>query len=114
MIEPNERKHEQSTDYDYVGEILDGSGNYTINLTAMVFNWFFEGRDYNFNSAACVDEDGEEAEEGCERYLQVRYLGNHNLRTKCRFCLLIFSIIFVYKSRVHFSYCVCVCLCVRS
>lgn len=74
MIEPNERKHEQSSYYDFVGEILDGSSNTTINLTSMVFGWFFEGRDYNFNSAACVDEDGEEAEEGCERYVQVRHI----------------------------------------
>ena len=74
MIEPNERKHEQSSYYDFVGEILDGSANTTINLTSMVFGWFFEGRDYNFNSAACVDEDGEEAEEGCERYVQVRHI----------------------------------------
>ncbi len=108
MIEPNERKHEQSTDYDYVGEILDGSGNYTINLTAMVFNWFFEGRDYNFNSAACVDEDGEEAEEGCERYLQVRYLGNHNLRTKCRFLSSFYNFCIQEQSAFQLL-CMCVC-----
>ncbi len=71
MIEPNERKHEQSTEFEFVGEILDGSANYTINLTSMVFGWFFEGRDYSFSSAACINENGEEAEEGCERYLQV-------------------------------------------
>ena len=71
MIEPNEKKHEQSTEYDFVGEILAGSGNYSINLTSMVFEWFFEGRNYQYSTAACIDDDGNEAEEGCERYLQV-------------------------------------------
>ena len=74
MLEPNENRHEQSTDYDYIGEILHGSANYSINLTSMVFEWFFDGRLYDYNLASCVDEDGEAAEEleECERYVQVR------------------------------------------
>ena len=68
---PNENRHEQSTEYDYVGQINSASFNYTINLTAMVFDWYFDGREYDYSQAACIDEDGEEAEEGCERYIQV-------------------------------------------
>ena len=74
MMELNEHRHEQSTEYDFVGEILHGSGNYSINLTSMVFEWFFEGRNYDYSSAACVDEDGEQQdeEEECRRFIQVK------------------------------------------
>lgn len=72
-IEPNENRHEQSTEYDYVGEIMYGSGNFSINLTSMVFEWYFESRNYDYSSAACVDENGDAADEleDCERYVQV-------------------------------------------
>ena len=69
---PNENRHEQSTEYDYVGQINAASLNYTINLTSMVFDWYFDGRAYDHTQAACIDDEGEEAEEGCERYIQVR------------------------------------------
>ncbi len=74
MIEPNEQRHEQSTNYDYVGEVMHGSANYSINLTSMVFEWYFDGRNYDYSLGSCVDEDGEAEEEleGCERYVQVR------------------------------------------
>ena len=68
---PNENRHEQSTEFDYVGEIGAGSANYTINLTSMVFEWYFDGRTYDYSQAACIDDDGEAQEEGCERYIQV-------------------------------------------
>ena len=73
-LEPNENKHEQSTDYDYVGEILHASGNFSINLTSMVFEWYFDGRFYDYSQASCINENGEAQEdlEGCERYVQVR------------------------------------------
>ena len=71
---PNENRHEQSTVFDYVGQINDASANYTINLTSMVFQWYYEGLSFDYSQAACVDEDGEAQEEeaeGCERYIQV-------------------------------------------
>lgn len=71
MLEPNEKRHDQSSEYDYIGEIQAGSGNYSINLTSMVFEWFFEGRNYQYSTASCIDDDGNEEEEGCERYIQV-------------------------------------------
>ena len=67
----NENRHEQDSNYDYVGENIAGSANYTTNLTAMVFNWYFEGRLYDYSTAACTDDDGNEEEEGCESYTQV-------------------------------------------
>ena len=70
---PNENRHEQSTEFDYVGQTNGGSLNNTINLTAMVFDWYYEGVDYDYSQAACIDEDGEAAEEGCDNYIQVSY-----------------------------------------
>lgn len=67
----NENRHEQDSNYDYVGENIAGSANYTTNLTAMVFNWYFEGRLYDYSTAACTDDDGNEEEEGCESYTQL-------------------------------------------
>lgn len=74
MIEPNENRHEQTTEYDYIGEIMHGSANYSINLTSMVFEWYFDGRNYDYSLGSCVNENGEAEEdlEGCERYVQVR------------------------------------------
>lgn len=70
----NENRHDQSTVFDYVGQINAASSNYTINLTSMVFEWYYEGLDFDYSQAACIDEDGEEQDEleGCERYVQVR------------------------------------------
>ena len=70
---PNENRHDQSTVFDYVGQISAASANYTINLTSMVFQWYYEGLSFDYSQAACVDEDGEaqDEEEGCERYIQV-------------------------------------------
>ena len=71
---PNENRHAQSEDFDYVGELAGASVNYTINYTAIVFDWYFDGLNYDYSQAACIDEDGEAEEEGCERYIQVRGL----------------------------------------
>ena len=70
---PNENRHDQSTVFDYVGQISAASANYTINLTSMVFQWYYEGLSFDYSQAACVDEDGEAQDEaeGCERYIQV-------------------------------------------
>ena len=73
---PNENRHDQSTVFDYVGQISAASANYTINLTSMVFQWYYEGLSFDYSQAACVDEDGEAQDEaeGCERYIQVSLL----------------------------------------
>ena len=70
---PNENRHDQSTVFDYVGQINAASANYTINLTSMVFEWYYEGLSFDYSQAACVDDDGEAQDEaeGCERYIQV-------------------------------------------
>ena len=77
---PNENRHDQSTEFDYVGQINGASANYTINLTSMVFQWYFEGLSFDYSQAACIDEDGEAQEEGCERYIQV------SIRTSLHTC----------------------------
>ena len=70
---PNEDRHDQSTMFDYVGQINAASANYTINLTSMVFQWYYEGLSYDYSQAACIDDDEEAQDEaeGCERYIQV-------------------------------------------
>ena len=73
---PNENRHEQSTEFDYVGQLNSASLNNTINLTSLVFDWYFEGRAYDYSQAACIDDDGEEDEEGCESYVQVSRLSS--------------------------------------
>ena len=72
-MEPNENRHEQSTEYDYVGEITHGSTNYTFDFMSMVGEWFNEGANYDFSQGACLDEDGEaqEDDDECTRYIQV-------------------------------------------
>ena len=72
-LEANEYRHEQSVNYDYVGEILYGTANYTINMTSMVNEWFLQGINYDYSQKACVDEDGEASDDldECVDYLQV-------------------------------------------
>ena len=74
MMEANENRHEQSVDYDYVGEITFGSANYTVNMTSMVYEWFAEGVNYDYSQRACLNENGEAEDDNdeCIRYLQVR------------------------------------------
>lgn len=78
MLEANENRHEQSSNYDYVGEILYGSANYTFNFTSMVSEWFSESVNYDYSKGACLDEDGEEDEDDdeCARYIQVWLMKN--------------------------------------
>lgn len=86
-MEANENRHEQSTDYDYVGEILYSTANYSVNLTTMVSVWFNEGINYDYSQGACLDEDGEadDDDEECARYIQVGRCGQSST-TACRAC----------------------------
>lgn len=72
-MEANEDRHEQSLDFDYVGEITYGTANYTVNLTSMVTEWFQEGINYDYSQRACLNENGEAENDNdeCVRYLQV-------------------------------------------
>ena len=82
---PNENRHDQSTVFDYVGQINAASANYTINLTSMVFEWYYEGLNFDYSQAACIDEDGEAQEdaEGCDRYIQVSKILASTCRNSC-------------------------------
>jgi len=76
-MEANENRHEQSQDYDYVGEITYGTANYTVNMTSMVYQWFAEGVNYDYSQQACLNENGEAENDNdeCIHYLQVRGWG---------------------------------------
>ena len=69
----NENRHDQSTTFDYVGENLGATRNYSVDYVKIISTWFNEGQNYDYNSAACVDEDGNEEEEGCQFYTQVSF-----------------------------------------
>ncbi len=72
-IEANENRHEQSLEFDYVGEVSYGTANYTVSLTNMVGEWFQEGINYDYSQRACLNENGEAEDDNdeCVRYLQV-------------------------------------------
>jgi len=67
----NENRHDQSTAYDYIGETLGATRNYSVDYVKIVSKWFQQGSMFNYDSATCTDEDGNEEEEGCQFYTQV-------------------------------------------
>ena len=74
----NENRHDQSQDFDYVGENAVATSNYTVNFTAMVGSWFLERENYDFDTATCGDDDDYEEnygedddDEECDGYTQV-------------------------------------------
>ena len=69
----NENRHDQSTTFDYVGETLGATRNYSVDYVKIISTWFDEGQNYDYNSATCQDEDGNEEEEGCQFYTQVSF-----------------------------------------
>ncbi len=56
----NEERHDQSTDYDYLGENLVATGNYSYSLTTMVESWFLERENYDYYTAYCDDGDDDD------------------------------------------------------
>lgn len=71
--ELNEERNSQIQSYDYIGQNNGATISYTVNYTIMVQSWFQQGRYYNYYSATCIDEDGNEDEEGeaCQNYINV-------------------------------------------
>ncbi len=53
----NEERHDQATDYDYVGENFVATANYSYSLTTMVESWFLQKENYDYYSAYCSDGD---------------------------------------------------------
>lgn len=79
----NERRHEQSSEFDYVGENMGATRNHTYNLSTLVGQWFERGQNYDYYSLTCQDEEDEEMNErrrrqeedeadACQPYTQVR------------------------------------------
>lgn len=85
---PNEDRHDQSTDPDFVGENLAATTNYSANLnfTAIVAGWFENKKFFNYYTLTCTDADGNEDDEGegCTRYTQVRH---RHLQLHAEYCL---------------------------
>ena len=73
QYEYNEDRHDQSTEYDYVGQNILATDEESVNYTLLMGKWFQQRSNYNFYTGGCRDEDGEEQEdlEGCEGYSQV-------------------------------------------
>jgi hypothetical protein len=72
----NEDRNTQSTSFDYVGESLAATVSYTVNYTQLIGQlWYGEKRYFNYYAAACIDEDGNQDEDGefetCGRYTQM-------------------------------------------
>ena len=72
--EYNEDRHDQSTEYDYVGQNIVATDETSVNLTILMGQWFKQRSSYNYYTGGCRDENGDEREdlEGCEGYSQVR------------------------------------------
>lgn len=71
--EYNEDRHDQSTEYDYIGQNIVATDEQSVNYTLLMGEWFNQRSRYNYYTGGCRDEDGEEREdlEGCEGYSQV-------------------------------------------
>ena len=88
----NENRHEQSSEFDYVGENMAATRNYTYNLTTLVGQWFERGKNYDFYSLTCQEEDDDEEmnerrrrqeddeADICQPYTQVRRAARHARR----------------------------------
>ena len=76
MYEYNEDRHDQSTEYDYIGQNILGTDETSVNYTILLGTWFKQRSMYNYYTGGCRDEDGEEKEEleGCEGYSQVPFI----------------------------------------
>lgn len=82
QYEYNEDRHDQSTEYDYVGQNIVATDENSVNYTILMGKWFNQRSRYNYYTGGCQDEDGEEKEdlEGCEGYSQVHiYAATLNL-----------------------------------
>ena len=75
QYEYNDDRHDQSTEYDYVGQNILATDEESVNYTLLMGKWFQQRSNYNFYTGGCRDEDGEEQEdlEGCEGYSQVSF-----------------------------------------
>ena len=84
----NEDRHDQSSEYDYVGQNILATDEQSVNYTNLMGRWFKQRSRYNYYTSGCVDEDGEEKEEleGCEGYSQVQ-LEVYELRKELRMSL---------------------------
>ena len=73
MYEYNEDRHDQSTEYDYIGQNIVATDETSVNYTILLGKWFKQRSKYNYYTGGCQNEDGEEMEnlEGCEGYSQV-------------------------------------------
>ena len=71
--EEREELNDQSTEFDYVGENKLATASYTVNYTILMQTWFNQKTYYDYYTAACTDEDGNEDEDGeaCREYTQV-------------------------------------------
>jgi hypothetical protein len=77
----NEHRHDQSEDYDYVGENIAATANYTYNLTRMVQTWWAGQYYYDYSTAYCGDDeednnkdkrnDDKEEFDECQSYTQM-------------------------------------------
>ena len=72
--ELNDDRHDQSTEYDYIGQNILATDEQSVNYTTLLGGWFKQRSRYNYYTGGCTDDDGEENEEleGCEGYSQVR------------------------------------------
>lgn len=71
--EYNEDRHDQSTEYDYIGQNIIATDEQSVNYTLLMGKWFNQRSRYNYYTGGCRNDDGEEREdlEGCEGYSQV-------------------------------------------
>lgn len=80
---PNEDRHDQSTEFDFVGENLAATTNYSANLnfTAIVAGWFENKKFFNYYTLTCTDADGNEDDEGegCTRYTQLMWARTYKI-----------------------------------
>ena len=74
VYEYNEDRHDQSTEFDYVGQNILATDETNINYTILLGSWFKQRSKYNYYTGSCTVEDGDDNEENpeeCEGYTQV-------------------------------------------
>ena len=59
----NENRHDQSQDFDVVGESRLATLSYSVNYTNLLGTWFSEKKYYDYDTATCTVYDDEEEEE---------------------------------------------------
>ena len=85
QYEYNEDRHDQSSEFDYIGQNIVATDETSVNYTILMGMWFKQRSNFNFYTGGCRDEDGEEGDdlEGCEGYSQVRM---HSVQCCQLFC----------------------------